>query len=552
MTSSATTATTAATSASATPTVFVLVPEIHTGSWVWDELAARLRESGARAHPVELTGTAAGTGAGTGTRTGPGGGSSGSGDGGPGTSAGGTGPGITLETHIADVLAVVDALAPAGAPAAPDVVLVGHGYGIHPALGAADRRPDRVARVVHLDTGNPQDGDPPLALVPDQTLREQLSGGAAVPPPTAENLQRWGSLDGVRADTVALLTARAVAQPAATLTQPLRLTGAVAGVPSTGVLCTANGTSIAMVELLTSMGDPRVTVLVERRVRLFELATGHWPMLSCPGDLAAVLVEAAAGGGRLLTPPKDGAGAAPATFLLDVSERPRERHGRVDLHLPDAEEPRPAVLLVHGGPVPADRRPTPRDSPVFLGYARYAASLGAVGVTLDHRLHDLSGFGAAAEDVAAAVDLVRAHPRVDGDRVALWFLSAGGVLSADWLAAPPPWLRCVALSYPVLAPLPSWGLTGSRFRPAAALPDAGRLPLVLTRVGLELPEIAATVEDFLTVAKDCSTDLDLIDAPTAHHAFETLDQNDETRDAVRRAMAAVLRHLTPDGSPQEP
>lgn len=32
-----------------------------------------------------------------------------------------------------------------------EVVIVGHGYGIHPVLGAADRRPERIARLVHLD-----------------------------------------------------------------------------------------------------------------------------------------------------------------------------------------------------------------------------------------------------------------------------------------------------------------------------------------------------------------------------------------------------------------
>ncbi|MFI1090987.1 alpha/beta hydrolase family protein [Streptomyces sp. NPDC020917] len=508
-------------STTAAPTAFVLVPEIHTGAWVWGALAERLRESGAVAHPVELSAA----------------------------------PGADLETHIGEVRDAVAAVA-AHAPAA-QVVLVGHGYGIHPALGAADRDPGRVARVVYLDAGNPQDGDPPLALVPDQALQESLhkspqesapGGGQVVAPPAPGALHRWGSLAGVPAEDAALLVERAVPQPAATLTQPLRLTGAAAGLPSTGLLCTANGTSVGLVELLAGMGDPRILALAERDVRFFDLATGHWPMLSCPDELAAVLVEAAAGGGQRLTLP-EGAGtgngtAMPArTFLLDVAECPRERMGRVDLHLPDAAEPRPAVVFVHGGPLPADRRPTPRDSPTFLGYARYAASLGAVGVTLDHRFQDLSSLGRAAEDVAAAVDLARADPRVDGDRIALWFLSAGGVLCADWLAAPPPWLRCVALTYPILAPLPNWGLDSTRFHPVRALPSAGPLPLVLTRAGLEHPEIAATVDAFLAAAEDCSATLDLIDLPQAHHGFETLDHTPETRAAVHQAMTSVLHHL---------
>jgi dienelactone hydrolase len=221
--------------------------------------------------------------------------------------------------------------------------------------------------------------------------------------------------------------------------------------------------------------------------------------------------------------------------------------GHVDLHLPDdlADDdcPRPAVVFVHGGPVPREMRPTPRDWPAFVGYGRYVAGLGAVGVTLDHGLHDFADYGRAAEDVAAAVELVRADPRVDGERVALWFFSAGGLLSADWLAAPPPWLRCVAATYPVLAPLPNWGLSDPRFRPATAVRTAGRLPIVLTRVGLDLPEIAVTVDEFLTAAEDCEADVVVVDIPLGHHGFETIDHTEQARQAVDRAVRCVLGHL---------
>lgn len=123
-----------------------------------------------------------------------------------------------------------------------------------------------------------------------------------------------------------------------------------------------------------------------------------------------------------------------------------------------------------------------------------------MGVTVDHGLHDLTAYARAAEDVAAAVALVRADPRVDADRVALWFFSGGGLLAADWLAAPPPWLRCVAASYPVLAPLPGWNTVDARFRPVDAVRTAGELPVVLTRAGLEHAPIAATVAEFLAAA----------------------------------------------------
>ncbi|MFE4695913.1 alpha/beta fold hydrolase [Streptomyces sp. NPDC056738] len=508
-------------------TTFILVAGAHTGGWIWREVAAGLRESGAQVHPVTLSGM-----------------------GDPGRPAG---PGTDLETHIDELLLLIDELD------APEVVLVGHCYGIHPVLGAADRRPERVARIVHLDAGMPQHGDHALALVPDETVRARLlhrsgAGGddwLIPPPPSPEAWQRWGSVAGIPSAALARLAESAEPQPAGTLIQPLRLTGAVSALPATGVLCTGNGSSIAMVEGLVGLGDPRFLALAEPRVTFFELDTGHWPMLSRAQEVAAILLRAAAGEGHRVSAAVSERPAHLRPFLLDVPERRRERIGRIDLHLPGdvADEPSgdegpwPAVVFVHGGPVHPGVRPTPRDWPGFVGYARLVADLGAVGVTPDHRLHDLADFGRAAEDVAEAVDLVRADPRVDSDRVALWFFSVGGLLSADWLAAPPPWLRCVAATYPVLAPMPNWGLVDARFRPAVAVRGAEGLPFVLTRVESERTEIAATVEEFLAAAKECDTAVEVIDVPLGRHGFETTDRSEGARDAVERAARSVLGHL---------
>jgi pimeloyl-ACP methyl ester carboxylesterase len=485
-------------------TAFVLVPGAHTGGWVWTETAARLRKEGVGAYPATLTGMGGGPAA----------------------------PGADLETHIRDVVRLIDGTD------AGELVIVGHCYGIHPALAAADRRPERVARIVHLDTGIPRNGDPALELVPDQALRERLrrrmGEDGTVPPPPRGDWPRWGSTAGLSPAALDELARRAAPQPLRTLTRPLRLSGAHEP-PVTGILCTENGSSIAMLE--SRPADP---VLTDARVSFLELPTGHWPMLSAPGELTAALLRAAAGEGHRLAaqPP-----APRLPFLVGVPPHPRERTGRIDLHLPRTGGGHPAIVFVHGGPVPPGAHPSPRDWPVFTGYAQYAASLGAVGVTLDHRLHGLAlaDWDRAAGDLAEAVDTVRADPRVDGDRIALWFFSAGGLLCADWLAAPPPWLRCVAATYPILAPLPNWGLHGSRYEPAAAVRAAGRLPIVLTRVEREIPQYAATVAEFLRSAE--GADVETVDVPGARHGFETLDHTDGTRRAVEQAVRSVLGHL---------
>lgn len=508
-------------------TAFVLVAGCFTGDWIWQEVAERLRESGAEVHPVTLTGM--------------------------GDRRDEAVPGTDLETHIEDVVRVIDGV---DAQDAPEVVIVGHDYGIHPVLGAADRRPERITRVVHLDTGMPRDGDTAGQLVPDEEIRRQLSDGRTpwrIPAPSSEQWQRWGSTDGLTDEALARLTRHAAPQPTGTLTRPLRLSGAVTALPATGVLCTGNGLNIALIEDLVAGGLPQFQHLAKPETSFFELATGHWPMLSRPEELAEVLLRAAGGEGHRITP----TGAVPPylrPFVLDVPERPRARVGRIDLYLPDvpdevseaaSDRPRPAVVFVHGGPLPADVRPTPRDWPAFVGYGRYAASLGVVGVTVDHRLHGFDDYGRAAADITEAVERVRADPRVDPERIALWFFSGAGLLLAHWLAGPPSWLRCAAATYPILAPLSSWGAVDPRFRPADAVNGAGRLPVVLTRVGLENAEVAVTVEDFLAAAKECGTGVEVIDVPDAHHGFESIDHTEQSRQAVAQAMRAVLAHLGP-------
>ncbi|MGW4194701.1 alpha/beta hydrolase [Streptomyces sp. NPDC005004] len=503
-------------------TAFVLVSGPFTGAWIWRETAARLREAGAQAHPLSLTGL--------------------------GEKRELAVPGTDLETHIEDVVRLIDGLD------ASELVLVGHDYAIHPVLGAADRRPGRISRIVHLDAGMPQDGDAALALVPDQETRERLLAepDGSVPVPKPGDWDRWGSTAGLSASALDRLDRYAAPQPSGTLLQPLRLTGASAELPSTGIFCTASGMTIAMAETLVRTGPPQFRALAHPRVTFFELPTGHWPMLSTPDQLADALRRAAAGEGHRIAVDPDEQPLHLRPFVLDVPERPRERTGRVDLHLPDsppeadadAYPPRPAVVFVHGGPVPVSRRPTPRDWPLYTGHARYAASQGVVGVTVDHGLHALTDYARAAADLEAAVDLVRAHPRVDADRIALWFFSGGGLLMSDWLAAPPPWLRCVAASYPALAPLPGWNAVDARFRPVTAVRSAGKLPVVLSRVGLEHASIADTVTEFLTAARAAGTRVVTVDVPSGHHGFDVADPTDESRRAVVSAHRQVLSLLT--------
>ncbi|WP_199547144.1 alpha/beta fold hydrolase [Streptomyces sp. N35] len=257
-------------------TGYVLVSGGYTGGWIWRDVAAQLRGGGAEVHPATLTGY--------------------------GDRRHLAGPATDLETHVEDVVQLIEHAD------APKLVLVGHCYGIFPVLGAADRRPERVERIVYMDTGMPEDGESVLDIAPAEAsdhvtgrIARSEDGHTLEPPPFTDTMT-WGSLEGIDEAGLERLARLAAPQPIGTLTQPLRLTGKALELPASGVFCTANGMSIALVEAVVAAGDRRAQRLLDPQVTLHDLPTGHWPMLSAPGELAEVLVRAAAGDGHRLVP----------------------------------------------------------------------------------------------------------------------------------------------------------------------------------------------------------------------------------------------------------
>ncbi|WP_406078958.1 dienelactone hydrolase family protein [Micromonospora sp. NBC_00858] len=225
-------------------------------------------------------------------------------------------------------------------------------------------------------------------------------------------------------------------------------------------------------------------------------------------------------------------------FVLSTPAAPVERHGNVDLHLPAGAGPAPAVVLVHGAPLPPGV-PDPRDWMLYRGYGALLAERGVVAALVSYQVADLSALPATADDIAGMIEQVRADPRVDPDRVVLWFFSGGGLFSADWLRVAPPWLRGIALTYPLLIPLPGWEID-ARFLPVEALGSGAGVPLVLTRAGRDIPPVLAGIEAFLAAATTHGRPVRVIEVPDGPHSFDILDHTPQSEAAVLAARDAVL------------
>ncbi|MFE3186506.1 alpha/beta hydrolase fold domain-containing protein [Streptomyces violascens] len=118
-----------------------------------------------------------------------------------------------------------------------------------------------------------------------------------------------------------------------------------------------------------------------------------------------------------------------ATYATAPGYRPR----LLDVHVPPADGPVPAVVWIHGGGwLEGDRRYPPPTVPVEL---LHGAVLGAglALVSIDYR-HSLEApFPAQLHDVKAAIRYVRRFADafgIDKDRIAVWGESAGGHLAA--------------------------------------------------------------------------------------------------------------------------
>jgi acetyl esterase/lipase len=231
----------------------------------------------------------------------------------------------------------------------------------------------------------------------------------------------------------------------------------------------------------------------------------------------------------------------------------------MDVYTPSGTQPVPAVLFIHGGPIPREMTP-PTQWGAFISYGELAAAYGLAGVVFNHRLHALTDYPIAQDDIEAAIEYVRKNADdlgISDDRLAVWVFSGGGPLLARFVRDCPAFVRCLAAFYAILdlrhvipPNADAAQVAGMElFSPAAHVPGSlTRVPLLLARAGLDAPAVNDSIDSFVRAALSGNTMIECLNHPAGHHAFDLLDDDDRSREIIKRAMEFVQSHLSTDSA----
>ena len=205
-------------------------------------------------------------------------------------------------------------------------------------------------------------------------------------------------------------------------------------------------------------------------------------------------------------------------------------------------------MFVHGGPIPVDLPATPRDWPVYRGYGTLAALAGCAGLVVDHPLHGYDHYATAAAAVTRAITDASDDARIDPTRVGIWVFSGGGPFVARLIDQPADHLRVIAATSPILVDRPGRVLPDG-FHPVDSVraltteQAAAAPPIVLTSVGLEAPEAAAGVDQFIAAAALAGLSLTHLHVAQGVHGFDSAPATDEGVTAVHGAVRLVTHLL---------
>jgi pimeloyl-ACP methyl ester carboxylesterase len=228
--------------------VYVLVHAGCIGGWAWSQVARHIRAAGHEVFTPTLTGL--------------------------GERAHLANPDINLSTHIQDIMGVLEC------ERLSEVILVGSSYGSMVITGVAERAPEKLSRLVYIDTIIPKD---------NQSWNDLL--GPEVSQALLDITNEKG--DGWRIPLLPPDPPWILPHPLKTCTEPLEINNpAVIAIPRAFIHCTARRMGGPLAAFWPRV-DKFASEVKNQGWWYRTLPTEHAAMLSMPKELSELLLELA-------------------------------------------------------------------------------------------------------------------------------------------------------------------------------------------------------------------------------------------------------------------
>lgn len=273
--------------------------------------------------------------------------------------------------------------------------------------------------------------------------------------------------------------------------------------------------------------------------------------------LVALAVRAPDGPGPIVYHPS---GMEKVTVRRDIVYTPEGTNKeslRYDVFLPDGHPPAdgwPTVVLIHGGPV--SKATKPKDWPAFDSFGRAVAASGMAAVTFNYRFPGSDHLASATVDVIALIEHVRRQAKqlhIDGQRLCLWAFSGGGPQLSFAVRDHPDYVRCMIAFYARL----DAGAGQDRYSPVALVRAGPKTiaPLFIARAGKDSANINGSIDALAREAKARGLPVEVVNYAEGGHAFDIVQDTDESRRIITQAIAFAKTHLTaavtiPQGAPR--
>ncbi|HSB10098.1 MAG TPA: hypothetical protein VLM38_11485 [Blastocatellia bacterium] len=187
------------------------------------------------------------------------------------------------------------------------------------------------------------------------------------------------------------------------------------------------------------------------------------------------------------------------------------------------DERLPLVIFINGVGN-RDNFPKVRNWGQYTNWGRLVGASGFAAINYDSRLAE------AEADTSSLVEYVRASAaklNVDENKILIWACSANGRVGTKIVMEERPYISAAVFYYAV----------------CNAPPLLREVPLFIARAGLDNPSLNQALDGFAQAAIAQGLSVSFVNYPDGHHAFDLLDDTDQSREIIKQTIEFMKFHL---------